>query len=44
MTREEYENQKKEALKNRQQSKFTALKGSFTIKPPDKQKEKAKNN
>lgn len=38
MTREEYEKQKQEALKNRQKSKFTASNGSFTIKPPEKQK------
>lgn len=38
MTREEYEKQKQEALKNRKKSKFTASKGSFVIKPPEKSK------
>lgn len=45
MTRQEYEKQREEAIKNRKKSKFIASKGSFTIKPPDKPKEsKAKKS
>ena len=39
MTKDEYEKMKQEALERRS-SKFTSSKGTFTMKPPEKSKEK----